>query len=295
VATAELSVPGYPFFLQEDPASTNQIYYSAKDFRNYTAAFQRRSGVLGSSHFLITQADNVGFKIKLHSGYVNVGGFYIVHLPTDVEILLSGAGWKPNSGTVVHKVFAVVYDEYVAGTDNKATVLVTQDTGSGAPNPSGSAAAYLQLATITVTSTQANIQNANIDNTARHGGSAAEYEPLGPYLRSGFEDAGSAATTANFRALYDSGTVRLGGMIKKTSGAFPSGQDFYIADMHSNLRPSRTRFLTGACTKSTNTGSATGSYTYQLIINPSGIMTARIPSTQAPLNLMFDGITYDLD
>jgi hypothetical protein len=296
VATAELDVPGYPFFLQEDPASPNPIYYSAQDFRNYTAAFQRRPGVLGSSHFLVTQADNIGFKVKVNSGYANVGGYYIVYLPNDVEVPLT---WTtPATGTATHKVFIVVYDELWSGTVNKAQILISQDTGAGAPYPTGTAA-YLELATITVTSTQSNIQNQHIANIAQHGGSAGPYVLLAPYLTAGHESGGSPGGGAPIRAIYDSGFVRLSGSVQRGDGnPFAKDTEIHFCTMHPNLRPTHSVFLTGVASVST-TGPA-GTLTFRLSIYPDGRMTARVPATDSPANqsvkyLTIDGLTYDLD
>lgn len=291
MATAELDIPGYPFFLQEDPASPNPIYYSAQDFRNYTAALQRRPGILGLGDFHLTQADNIGFKVKVHYGYIVVGGYYIAYLPNDTEMALP---WTtPTTGTVTHKAFVAIYDELVTGSINKATVVITQDTGAGAPNPTG-AAAYLQTATISVSSTQSNIQNSHIKNIVQHAGGGGAYLPLAFYLKSNLTPAGTVGGPADFRAMYHDGFIRLSGRVAKVDGTnFTSDVEVPIGTMHPNLSPKYAVYLTGVTNVST--GNKSGTMTFRLTILPDGTMTARIPDTQTVKFLTFDGLTYDLD
>lgn len=289
MATAEYTIPATPFFLQVPTGSP--IYYSAKDFRNYTGSMQRRIGILGSSHFRIQQATNVGWTIKVNSGYANVGIFYMVFLADDIELSIPMR--PPTSGTRVHKVWVAVYDPEIQGNTGEARIVVTEDPGTGAPTPTG-AAASLPIGTISIAKGQANIQNTNIVNNAQHGGSSSDFFDLSTYLADGYSNAGSPTGTDNFRGVYDNGVVRLSGMIKKDSGNFPSNTDINIGTMHANLRPKRHRYLTGACAVSA-TGTAGGTYTWRFSLDPDGTMTARIPSTQAPPHLMFDGIAYDLD
>lgn len=277
-----------PFFLQKDVGAADPIYYSAADFRRFFTGIMPRTGILGSAHFLVTQADNVSMKVKVNSGYAVVGR-YLVHSPNDESIELGSpfTGDPPDART--HKVYLTVYNELEQGTGFAAKIEVVMDEGSGA-NPPAGAANYLQLATVTVAPGQGNIQNQHINNTVRHGGNAAEYTYLDPYLATGISVSGTGIEP---RALYTNGFVRLSGSIKRSNGdPFAAGDDTIIGTMHSNLRPSRGVVLIGAT--SISTGSASG-YAWRLTIGTDGTMTARLPNNQAPDNLIFDGMSYDLD
>jgi hypothetical protein len=293
VATTEIDIPDYPFFLQANPASTNPIYYSAADFRAYTTAFQRRIGILGGGHFGVTQADNVGFKVKVKAGYANAGG-YIVHLPTDTEIPMPWA--KPASGSITHKIYIAVYDEYVAGAVNKAKLVAVQGTGgSGSPPPAG-AATTLLLATIDVSASSPNIQAKDITNVAQHGGTPGDYFDLStnPFLMFGYSPAGSTGGTNNPRAIYNNGFVHLSGRLRQSnSNPFPADTEIYFMNLPSQFIPKYNRYLTGVC--SANSGAAGQGMTFRLTIPTDGHCTARIPTGYAPVYLTLDGIIYDLD
>lgn len=294
MATVVSSTLAYkPFFLQKDVGASDPIYYSASDFRRMLTGLFPRTGILGSSHFLITQADNVGMAIKVNAGYAVVGR-YLVHSAETQTIDLSGFSGSP-AATRTHKVFLSVYDALTAGSDYAAKVEVVEDTGAGA-NPPGNAANYLQLGTLSVGPNQGNIQNKNIANTVRHGGNAGEYVMLDGYLDALFTTAGTDTDGADFRALYTNGFVRLSGAIKRADGkAFANGANYNIGVMHSNLRPARTVFLSGACSVYDSPSDNTGSYHWRLAINKDGLMTAFLPTGTGPRYLNFDGMSYDLD
>lgn len=285
-----------PFFLQKDVGDGDPIYYSAADFRRFFNGVLPRSGILGSSHFLVTQADNVGMAIKVNSGFANVAGLYLVHLPNDLTINLGSFAANPPA-TRTHKVFLSVYDEQTTSVGGYgANIDVMEDTGAGANYPPSTTSAYLQLATITVAPNQQNIQNANIVNTVRHGGMAGEYVYLAPYLNTGFDTAGSDADTSDFRARYENGRVFLSGAVKRTGGtAFANGSSYDFGVMHSNLRPARTKYITGPCSIYDSQSDSTGTYTWRLSITKDGVMNARLPTGTGPQYLLFDGMSYDLD
>jgi hypothetical protein len=295
VATATQILTDAPFFLQKDSGEAQPIYYSAADFRRYTAAIQRRSGILGSSAFLVTQADNVGWSIKVNSGHCNVGGEYIVSLGTDVTIRLDTAGFNTNpTAPRTHKVWIAIQDGLFTGNDYDARIVITEDTGSGAPTPPN-VSKSIQIASVVIAASQSNIQNSHIINSARHGGTGAEHLYLEPYLASGIAAAGATDGAHDPRAQYDNGRVHLSGAVKQANGAhFLAGQTTTLGVMHSNLRPARKQYLVGA-TSLSDTGTTGGIPSWRLQIDPAGTMTAYINYLSAPNSLLFDGMTYDLD
>lgn len=300
MATATYTIPTTPFFLQKKPGDGTPITYSAADFRRYTAALLRRTGVLGANDFIVAQATNVGFKIKVNSGFAHVGGTgldYLVHLPSDVEIDVTNFNLNP-SGLRTHKVWVTVNDALYGGsTEYTGNVVVTEDIGSGAPTPT--AAANIYIASFTITGGQANILNSHIRNSVRrYGGSAGEYTLLN--LASGYKDAFDQVGCAPVRAIYTGGGfVRLGGAVWRDGGTpFTGGNDYKVMTLPGNYRPNNyTRYQAATCSiyyqHSTSTG--TGSYSCRLRIDPDGSVTVTVPSINNPQFVHLDGVTYDLD
>lgn len=296
MATTSYRLTDMPFFLQRVDGSNTPIVYTAAHFRNYTAANNRRSGVLGPVHLRCVQSDTVGWSVKVRAGFANVGGFYTVLNAADYNLSVPST-WKPGSATTVHhKVFLVVYDERIAGNDSYAELQAVQDPGTGAPNPTG-AAAYLTLATINVSGTQSNIQDANIVNAVRHGGSAFEKVDMVPFMRNNYYSANGDGHAGPYLQ-YDNGVVRLSGRISYGPGNFTSGsasenKDLILADLPPEYRPTATRSLVGTMSKNMSGGASL--YFYRLEAQADGKLVARIPTGQAVEYLTFDNMTYVID
>lgn len=298
-------LPAVPYFMQTAIGSTQpQIAYTAAEFRAYTAAIMRRTGVLGSSDFVCEQSPNVGKSFVVNSGAIRVGGAgsnYVVVLGADLPVTLADPGWDWDPPAPrVHGVYVGIEDGVKTASldEYRARIVVCEDTGGGTPTPPSTIVAYAMIATITIKPNHGPIQNADIDNWTfrRHGGSAGEY--IAPVLDGNiWVSAGEPGGTANFRAQYRDGVVRLGGSIKrKDNNVIAGDKDYDIGTMHSNLRPTRVRYMTCATSiNKTHTEGKTGTYTCRLRIDPDGTMTIAMPGGNSPTSIMFDGVTYDLD
>lgn len=298
MATVEYTLVNAPYFLQV--ATGAPLYYSAQNFREFTSALLRRPGILGASQFRVVPTTDIGWSVKVTAGYVNIpgvnagsqnlGGNYVAYLPTgSADILLPMR--PPGSGTRTHKVFAAVFDPLYQGNATVAKIIVSEDTGAGAPDPVG-AAGFLQLGTVAMSTGQSNIQTANIVNTAQHGGSGGNGTLV--TLANGIANDGFAAGANWLRAKYRDGTVRYSGVIRKADDtAFGNTADIVIGTSPPDLIPARTQYLTGVCSR--NVTGAIGTMTWQFTVATNGNLIARVPPGNAPLNLIFDGMTYDLD
>jgi hypothetical protein len=296
LATATLPLTPAPFFMQAYAGDTD-IYYSAADFRRFLTAVKRRPGILGSVDFAVQQADVVGWAIKVSVGYAHlygVAGSYLVQLTESTNISVAAFDTAPIAART-HKVFLAVYDKLISGDIYQGQVVVTEDVdGGGAPNPSG-AVAFLLLATFTITKSQSNIQNKDIKNVAQHGGSSGAYTPLSSMLLgASYESADAVTGTAEARAIYHDGYVRLSGSIRRVGGGvFDTGSSHTLGALITALRPKSQVVLT--C------GVDSGSYTARLQIAPDGTFVVRIPpkigttSYTQPTIIHLDGCTYDLD
>lgn len=302
MATAEFVLAKAPYFLQV--ATGTPLYYDAQSFREFNGSHQRRPGILGVEDFWVTQNIDVGWSLQVLGGYANIvqavgaggpgqniGGVYTVYMPLNKPDIV--IPWRPpGSGTRTHKLFLAVYDPLIQGNATQAKIVATEDVGSGAPAPVG-AAGYLQIATFTMVGGQSNLQNKDIQNLAQHGGNIGEYYDMDSLLASPYTSVGASGAPQNFRVRYEDGTVRLCGAISQKSGlAFPNAADITLGVMRNGMVPKVNKYLTGVCAK--NTSGASGTMTWQCVVASNGNIIARIPSTNAPLSLVFDGMTYDL-
>jgi len=298
VATAEVELPELPFFVQAD-VGDQPMYYSAADFRRFMHSFLARTGVLGGNHFWISQADVVGFAVKIHSGFARVGGIgydYLVHLPTDQTITLTGFATNPPA-VRWHYVYLAVYDKLYGGVDDYTSkIVIVEDTGTGGGPAPADATATLYLGSIEIAPGQSNVQNRHISNDHQHGGTQGGYQFLSGFLTSAYASADTTFGTAPFRARYEGGTIRLGGAIKRVDGAvFPGNASYVIGTLPGDLRPRSTRVLTCPCAIREPQTATDGTYTCRLRIDPDGTMTIQMPVENAPKTIFFDGVTYDLD
>lgn len=297
MATTSFRLTDIPLYLQRTSGSATPILYSAKNFRMYTAAYHRRSGPLGPLHFRVTQSPTVGWSVRVKAGFAHVSQFYTCYLSADTDLSVPST-WKPTSGSVNHQIYLTVYDELIAGNDSYAALEAVQDQGSGASPPAG-AASYIPLATVTMSATQSNIQDANIANRVRHGGSAYEKVDMdgAGYLRSDYQSAPGDGHTGAYLQ-YDTGTIRLSGRILRKSALFTSGSasqnlDLIVADLPPEYRPASTRSLVGSTSKNMSGGSSL--YFYRLEAMSDGKLVARIPTGQAVEYVTFDNMSYTLD
>lgn len=284
-----------PFFMQAYTGDPD-ILYSAADFRRFFLAIKRRPGVLGSVDFAVQQADVVGWGVKISPGFAHVygtGNSYLVQLTTVPTVSIASFNTAPDA-TRTHKVFIAVYDKTISGDVYQGQIVITEDVGGGAPNPSG-AVAYLLLADITVAKGQSNIQNKNIFNVADHGGSSGAYFDLATrgMINTGYLDDPSPEA-APARAIYHDGYVRLSGAIGRSGGAlFEAGSSHDILSLIEALRPKYNVHLTCGVNK--------GGYTAQLSISPDGTTWLYIPGKVGTTTyttadwIYLDGCTYDLD
>jgi hypothetical protein len=296
LATATFPFTTVPFFMQAY-AGDPDIYYTAADFRRFFLAVKRRPGILGSVDFAVQQDDVVGWSIKVSPGFAHVygtGNSYLVQLSTTASVSLAGFNTAP-AATRTHKVFVAVYDKLISGSLYQGQIVVTEDEGTGAPDPSG-AVAFLPLATVTIAKSQSNIQNKDVKNIADHGGSSGAYYDLQSrgMINAGYESADSIVGSAPPRAIFHDGYVRLSGAIGRANGVlFEAGSSHDILSLISALRPRYNVHL--------HCGGNNGTLGAQLNINPDGTVWLYIPakigttSYTQPNWIYLDGCTYDLD
>ena len=292
MANVSADISAIPLWMENVTGhSMGEIKYSAADFRTYTSALQRRTGILGHDYFQVVQADNVTYAVKILPGFAVVGP-YMVRMGQAVTLPLQFV--TNPSQTCVHKIYLVVHDEAYSsqgiGYDAK---LMTSESVGGAPAPVPTdAASYLELATITYQPNQPNVQNKDIALTATHGGGAGTTIPLASYIRPGF-------LQQNFVARVNDGMVRLSGNITLATGAeFIEENGYVFAQLPVTLRPKFPRMAIGATTRGVFTNPLTakvGGMYFHLGADLDGTLAATMPTGCRTYNLILGGISYDLD
>lgn len=283
------TLPDYPFFLQAADGDA-AIYYSATDFRRLLGAIAPANGILGPAAYLVTQADTVGWSVKVNSGFAMVGG-YLVRLGSDLTIPLTGFNTNPTSPRT-HKLWLSVYDKLTSGSEYAAKVNIVEDTGTGAGSPG--APVSMLLATLQISPGQANLQNTNIANVAYHGGDYSGPFTVNP--AAGYEDPTDDTGGAPLRAHYSGGRVHLSGAIRRSGGtAFQNGMEYAVFTLTATLRPKYMCVVPVATSINTVNSGASPFLTTRAIITKDGLCTVRIPDGANPRYIWFDGANYHLD
>lgn len=289
MATVAVTLDYRPFFLQAAEGDT-EILYSAFDMRRMLRAMYPRDGIIGHHSFLVTQAPAVGWSINVNEGYAMLGG-YLVHMPADELVSLAAFNTSPTA-TRTHKVWLSVFDKLTTGSEYEAQIVVTEDTGVGAPSPTG-AAVSMQLAHVSIANGQANIQNANINNTYKHSG--AYDDPIALDPTGDMVDGNAEINTAPFAAREGNGIVRLSGAVRRSGSLrFQQGVMYTLATLTGTLRPKYSRWATTTCSVDVD-NTETGTYTARINVTPEGDLNVYIPSGQEPQWILLDGVTYELD
>jgi hypothetical protein len=271
-----------PLYMQtlagEDP-----INYSAAEFRQLINSIWPTDGIIGPVSFHVTQADTVGWAVRVSSGTAKVGT-YLVRNPDAVTVSMTSIQTQVIAAQQ-HWVYLAVQDQTVYGDGYYAEIVVGTDEGAGHTVPD--AAALLLLAVINVSPGQSNIQNANISAkpaNASHGGA---FEKLADTtLTSTIVSAHTTYTaTGEARARYGAGRVRFEGGIARSSGAdFPANDDTVLGTLPYYMRPNAGVWLPAA---------TSGANNCRLNIDHSGVMTVHTVSTCKYVFL--DGVSFEVD
>jgi hypothetical protein len=286
-----------PLFMQA-LAGDSPINYSAEDFRKLNLTLWPTGGILGPSSFRVTQADTVGWSIKVSSGAAAVGGSsqertYLVTSDTSITLNLASSIQTQVIAPQEHAVFLVVQDKGVYGNGYFAEIVVATDEGAGYSIPDG--AATLPLAWINVAPGQTNIQNTHISARPQHGSPSYAYEKLaaGGFLNSGFVSAHTAGLPiSEARIRYGNGRVWFSGGIQRSSGTFTGGAgstEYTLGTLPARFCPHDKVWLHGAG------GGDTAGVSYRLDIRDDGLMTATVPANRTFATLFLDGVSYEID
>lgn len=290
MATVVSTLPITPLALQAVVGDT-AVQYNAVDLRYLIGSLYPRSGRVGDylSMWVFPNQAGANWSVDVNAGMAVVAGAstgvpekYLATLGTRTNVPLTGFNTSP-SATRTHAAWIVIDDKNTSpGAGYAARIVLTEDTGSGAPNPNYPF--YFKLATFTIAPAQSNVNTANITNVAPRGDRKATVYPL--TLDSGFTTL-SGGQAPSFSVVGN--TVTLQGHVSITSPLAPSaGVITFITQFASGIRPAYNRYFTVVVTNGANFG--------RLVVNAAGSMTI----TPAPFNtanmssFSLDGISYEL-
>ncbi len=294
MANVSYTLPSKPQFLQAVLGDTTVISYDAVDFRYLLGAAYPRTGRIGPGTACYVLASTTpAWTIEINPGAMILGpsnttwhpNRYLVYVPTKTTVNVSALNLAPTA-TRVHKIFATIDDKNVTpATAYSARIVVMEDTGTGAPNPTD-ASYYELMATLTISPGTSAISQANLEQFLRRADGA--HPPTALPLAAGII---SAADTAGFSGgppTYSiaGNVVRYAGAVRRSSLAnFTAGTTYTIGTMPSGYKPWKyQRFMPATVTLG---GAA------RLDIQTDGTLSAISTVDTAWIGL--DGATYDIN
>lgn len=224
-----------PLYMEAAVADTD-IVYGGLDFRRLIGAVYNTPGPVQYEHFRILQrAAGANWSVDIEPGLAIVPGLttnekYLVFLSSTLNIPVTTLNTAP-AATRTHKVFLAVYDKLYAGASYNASIFIGEDTGSGAPNPTGSAVGYHQLGTFGISPAQVSVATANIINLFTSAGFDQTWTNL--TLAAGYV-AGDALRPPAWRRIGK--RVEYRGLVKKSVGPIPNAGTLFTAPIQ--VRPS---------------------------------------------------------
>lgn len=292
MATATATL-GYPLALEAVGGDT-PIQYHAADLRELIGATFPRYGRLGlgDALWLYPRAAGADWSVDVQAGWFicapptnpnYAAERYLITVPTRTNIPLTGFNLAP-AATRTHKVWVVLNDKAVSGTTYGSSLVITEDTGSGAPNPTG-ATNYALLGTASIGTSQSNIGSANLSTTSGRA-STATLPTTVTYLNSMVGGDGSGGPGLTYTV--NGNTVSLSGNVKPAgAGAYAAGGVYVVANVGVGFRPAYNRVMLGG---------SSGPTIARIVIGTSGDISVTPYAANASnmSYVSFDSVSYEI-
>lgn len=249
MATVEYTLPTQPLML-EAVVGDAAIIYNASDVRLMLGALYPRPGRIGigDALWLYPRQAGANWSLDVQAGQAVIPATasayaperYLVTLPARTNLSLVGFNTAPPA-TRTHAVWLVVDDKSLSGIAYAARLVVTEDTGTGAPNPTASA--YRQVGTVTIAPGQANITATHL-GTIMIRASSATTEYAFPVFDTGIDGgyiSGNSVGGQTLRYSLDGNTVRMQGSVQRATGSFAVGTAYTVGLMPVGYRPAYAR------------------------------------------------------
>jgi hypothetical protein len=294
MAENRYNLPNRPLFMQAQTGDT-AIDYSAADFRDLLTNLYAAPGILSAGSYVVTQNSVVGWSVKVFGGAAILSAGYQVSQPSSVAVSLAAFDTTP-SALRSHRVWIAVYDKLTnpSLSEYDAAIVVTEDTGAGAPPPVG-ATNSLFLAFVKISPGQANIQDENIYDYRPHAQPGTPFTPL--YIRAGFLDAAASSNVSPVGVQYQNGRAYLsGGFRRDSSTPFTSLDGFECAYVPRGFEPKYEKYMIAATgMEELVGGSPVSTLTARVIVRPDRTVAVVPGETNYPRYIFLDGLSYDLD
>lgn len=287
-----------PWAVQAKPGDPAQDY-GGQDMRYLLGAMYNRTGRigLGDSLWLVPNPAGADWSVSVTPGQAILAGAggsgtyaperYLVTVPyatgtTPINIPLTGLGWSlPPVGTRVHAVWVAVTDASVSGTGYKTSLIVTEDTGSGAPNPTGVTYIF-KIGTITMNPGQTAVGLGSLATTMQRASRATSITALS--YASGYATYVSGTIGQPLSYSVDGNTVRLQGTAYRTAGDMVAGTTYTVGTLPAGYRPAYARILPGV---------TVGPVAFRCVVATSGDIQVTAIGTNIAY-AAFDGIAFEL-
>jgi len=294
MAESRYTLPNKPLYMQAQTGDT-AIDYSAADFRTLLSNMYPTPGILDSGSFLVGQSAVVGWSLKVYAGSAILAAGYEVQQASSVGLSLAGFNTTPTA-TRSHRVWLAVYDKLInpSLTEYSAAVVITEDTGAGAPTPAG-ATGYLFLAYVKISPGQSNIQDENIYDYRYHASPGSGVIPL--YLKPGHLDAAASSNVAPVGMSYRNGRAYFtGGVRRDSSTPYTSLDGFEFAVVPNGMQPRYEKYLLAATsTEDLVGGSPVSTLTARVLVRPDRTAALVLGENNFTHYVFLDGLSYDLD
>lgn len=282
------------------------VEYTGLDMRWLLGSVHNRSGRLGLADalWLYQNPLGAGQSVSVKPGMAILAGTtgpdtytperYLVTVPyasgtTMINIPLNNFTFNPASPKT-HVVWIVVNDAQQTGTaaGYLSQLLVTEDVGSGAPNPKlppTNASFAAALGTITVNPGQNSVVNSMLSTTMRRASRYTEIYPVN--YASGFGTFVSGSIGQPLSYSIDGNSVRFQGHVYRIAGDMASGTTYTVCTLMSSLAPKYTRTMMGC---------GGGANAARVVVNTSAdVQITPLNSNVGPMSYMsLDGITYEI-
>lgn len=294
MATVTSTLANKPLFLQALGGDT-AISYTAAEVRNLLGALMPRTGAVGGSSFRIVQrAAGANWSIDINPGFFVHGNSatesqrYLIRSDATVNLVVSTFNTAPVA-TRTHRVWINLYDKTVTGSEYVAKLMVTEDTGSGAPAPADSPAYTFELGQFVIAPSQTTVASANITNSGRKAAFGSSNFDLP--MASGFISGVAATNGGPPRYAISGSQVHLAGVCVRSTGDFVAGTPYTIGTLPDGYRPRYERYMSGV--------GYTG-YSLRVTVTTAGLVIITVPNiagaTVPDLSwVSLDGCVFEID
>ncbi len=257
MATATYTLPTTPEFIQAASGDA-AITYNAIDWRYIVGAAFPSTGRLGlgDSFYIYPRAAGANWSIDVNAGMCVIGNTtntyandrYLIINNARTNISIAGFNTAPTA-TRTHNVYLTLDDKnyLLTGGTTPTTygsrIIVTEDLGSGAPDPTD-CSYFVKLGTVTIGVSQTSIVTGSITNILRR----ARYgnTPLSLPLSSGFLSATGLSGFSGAAPTYNinGNVIRFAGAVMRTGSAnFVAGTTYAVATLPAGYTPAFQRLM----------------------------------------------------